>query len=199
MAKPVKPLTAAGRLALVLPWLNGDPIPHRELRARLSRFVLETHYTGPNLLRVYVPPRRWRDRRERGLGDPWRPERLERLRVRLRALLDDPEPRALPSLRVSLAAVKQGSYRRLVAGELDDLVTDALIQTLTETGTVVLRCKAPAPGNWSERCGRFIVAGGRGRPRKYCSGACRVRHHAEEGFKREAEALRYPTRAQRRK
>lgn len=224
-----KPLTAPARLALILPWLLGDPLSHVEIRRRIASFIAESRLAGPDLIWLHVPPRQWRNRRARVAGNPWQPERLERLRSRLLALLTEAVPpapprrardtmRALPSLRLTIARTRAPrpagtlstderrtylgphAYRMVVDGELDDVVTYCVMRTLTEPGAVALvRCPAPAPGNWSERCGRFLVAGGRGRPREYCSLACRVRHHSEEVHKTETDTLRRPRRATRRK
>ncbi|MCC7033840.1 MAG: hypothetical protein IT179_13525 [Acidobacteria bacterium] len=82
------------------------------------------------------------------------------------------------------ALLAAGRYRLLVdttreRGTLSDLVTWLTLALLTAPGMVVVsRCPAPAPGDWTRRCHRLVVARGQGRPRQYCSVACRVRTHA---------------------
>jgi hypothetical protein len=99
------------------------------------------------------------------------------------------------------AYLSPGAYTLLVDGALVDLVPFLVLHLLTGPGMMtVSRCRAPAPRNWSERCGRFLAWSGRGRPRKFCSGACRVRHQAEALQKDEKEWFkRQGTRKGRRK
>ena len=79
----------------------------------------------------------------------------------------------------------------LVDGAIGDLVPFLVMHLLTGPGMVtVSRCRAPAPRNWSERCGRFLVWSGQGRPREFCSGACRVRHHAEARQKEDEQCFK---------
>jgi len=82
-----------------------------------------------------------------------------------------------------------GAYTLLVEGDLADLVLFFVAHLLTAPGmAVVSRCAAPAPNNWEARCHRFIVGSGVGRPPECCSGACRVRAHAERLRTLEREA-----------
>lgn len=73
-----------------------------------------------------------------------------------------------------------GAYTLVVDGLLFDLVAYLVQHVLTARGmTALARCPAPTAGNWDQRCGRFLVVGTRGRPREFCSEACRVRNHAK--------------------
>lgn len=108
--------------------------------------------------------------------------------------------RAAPEAhRLSKAARRRyrsepGAYEVWVDGELRDLVPYLVMRVLTLPGAASLaRCTAPAAGHPREgrRCGRLFVRPAMGRPRIYCSGACKVRAHTEreeggmeKGYKR---------------
>ena len=84
-----------------------------------------------------------------------------------------------------------GAYMLLVDGDIQDIVPYLVLHLLTGPNMVTLaRCPAPEPGNWSERCGRFIVQPRRGRPRVFCSLACRVREHAKQLKEEEGRFLK---------
>lgn len=70
-----------------------------------------------------------------------------------------------------------GAYVLLVDGALRDLVRFLVGVLLTQPGMVMIkRCPAPMPNNWKQQCDRFLLGTqGRGRPRMFCSDACRVR------------------------
>jgi hypothetical protein len=86
-------------------------------------------------------------------------------------------PVTAPSLRFG---VHPKSHEFLVeGGRLRDLVPFLVAHELSRSSTVV-RCEAPAAGNWERRCGRFRGWLGKGRRPRFCRGnACRVRHHSK--------------------
>jgi len=191
-------VTAAERLALLLPWINGDaddpgPDVDRFLASMSGDFlglVPEPHGTfterqwsnlRADILRLLEPTEEPPD-----LDPVWGTGGV-------------PEVRSLPSLRFGVSRVRAkpakqptarvergevngpGAFRMTVRGRYRDVVLYAVMRTLTEEGAVILsRCPAPAPGDWSQRCGRYLITGRRvGRPQEYCSDACRVRANRE--------------------
>jgi hypothetical protein len=81
-----------------------------------------------------------------------------------------------------------GAHVLLVDGALPDLATFLAMHLLTTApGILISRCPAPAPHHWDQYCGHFVLTTGRGRPREFCTGACRIRHHALEVFRREQQ------------
>jgi hypothetical protein len=70
-----------------------------------------------------------------------------------------------------------------VGGEVFDVVEYQLLRLLTGPDPFVLgRCPAPAAGAAPRQCGKWLLRSGprRGRPKEYCSDACRVRKHLRE-------------------
>ena len=191
--------TPLGRLALLVPWVNGDGVP--QLRLQLAAFLGSFDGSaGAGHLQVHM------GRAAQGGTTP----RLERARDLSEAMLEDVrarviavlrtgfplEPRlkdvsggeveAFPSLRFGVGRLRAGdrstagAYTVVVDGALRDIVPFLVIHLLTTPGMATLtRCPAPTANNWTERCGRFVITHGKGRPRVFCSEACRVRHHAE--------------------
>jgi hypothetical protein len=236
---------APERLALLVPWLNGELRSVAAVHGRLTSFLESFDGTADaGYVRLYS-----------GEEEPWRPAwidtdrtllhrqppvidepgwtqedaaecELDALRMSLLDLLRRGFPLEvgqeqpvgtwltdLPSLRfgirsaerpvAKLTAVKAkvraaylapGAYTLVVDGALRDLVPFLVAHLLTAPRMVALmRCPAPAPRNWSERCGRFFIrARRRGRPPDYCSTACRVRNYEHE--KKQSSAKRRSTR-----
>ena len=85
-----KPLTAPARLAILLPWLNGDPLSPDEVRRRIAAFLAATadawRVPGSTQAIGLVAPRE--------KGSPWRGDRLAQLRTGLVAILDRAAPMA---------------------------------------------------------------------------------------------------------
>lgn len=80
-------------------------------------------------------------------------------------------------------AGRGGTYILCVAGNEFEVVLWLVMHLLTQPGAIVLaRCDAPRP-NSLERCGRFFIAGGRGRPRDFCTPTCRQRKYWEDDHK----------------
>lgn len=186
--------TAPERFELLLPWLNGDALPHGDVVVRVVRFIAESGLIGP-----------------RPSANAFSETALVGLRRRLLKMLTGTVPGrgerqrqpfettwALPSLRFEVvrnggasaklsvltaaerrAHLGPSRYQMVVLGELRDVLIYAVMRTLTEAGAVALaRCPAPAPHDWSARCDRWFIVTGqrRGRPADYCSTNCRVRN-----------------------
>ena len=189
----------ARRLEALLPWLNGDAIGRSEVVACVLRLLTSAMFDTPEAGDLLG----WHNLTGRAVSD----RQLASLRKELLRVLDETEEpgdraasvRGLPSLRFGIhrararpvklpteaarrAAVKGGgAFRVTVIGTLRDIVLYAFLRTLTDPGAVYLaRCPAPAPGDWSKACGKWLVARGgkrRGRSREFCSDRCRVRAH----------------------
>lgn len=101
-------------------------------------------------------------------------------------------PLSCPSLRFGIKphAKHEASELFVEGGRLQDLVGFLVLHLLTAGQTVVARCDAPAPAAWHERCGRFYVWVGRGRPRSFCSDECRTRHFDKLRYEKELEQQR---------
>jgi hypothetical protein len=187
--------TASQRFQLLIPWLNGDRLPHEDVVFRVMWFIAETGLIAPQ-----EPSVRRAQASERVLAS---------LRLRLLKMLSatvaapNARPRPpfetmwpLPSLRyqairigdmpaklAALSAAERrahfgpGRYQMVVSGDLDDVLFYSVMRTLTEPGAIELaRCPAPATHDKSYCDRLFIVTGRRrGRRREYCSDSCRVR------------------------
>lgn len=191
-------LTAPERLRLLLSWVNGDPVSAVQVRIGLLGFVgsfdgsAAAGFVDVSLARQVA---RLDEPRPAPTGTL--AEQLETLRLMLREVLQaDAEARSFPSLRFGVRRVRPPAKRSKlsprerqayqdagaavlrVEGGLMDLVPFLLIHLLTAPDMMtVARCPAPQAGHWRNQCGRWFVqdAGRAGRPRDYCSDACRVR------------------------
>ena len=196
--------TTADRLTLLVEWVNddfwsGDDGPAHQLtsevQSRLRRFV-ESFDGSAAAGYVRVEPF--------GAGAGVLPPdlllpKLSMLHMALIELLRSgfPEPgyppsewkevSAFPSIQFGLAPPskrkkKGGAYRLVVSGKPFDLVRFLVIHLLTTAGgeSVLASCPAPKAFSSSERCGKFLVTVGQGRPRKFCSDACRIRDHSRD-------------------
>jgi hypothetical protein len=218
----MQPAAAFTRL---LPWISGEPVPDGRLRRDLARFLrsfdgspvaggVRVAYGGAELDLLgddrRALPRRpppgiahatWRAIRTS--SRPVTPATINRLRRRLRALINAGFPGAPPSgARLQLTRLAVGviarpttkrsalrrrerralaAYELLLDGPLPDLLAYCTAVTLATSGLTLVRCSAPAPRDWDRQCGRLfaLLPGRRGRPRTYCSLACRVRAHAQ--------------------
>jgi len=190
--------TGPGRVALLLPWLNGDPVGELELKIRLLGFV-GSFDGGETAGFVDASLARQVARLDEPQPEPTGTlaEQLETLRLNLREVLQaDAKARSFPSLRFGVRCVRPPAKRSQlkakkerqeyqdagaavlrVEGSLMDLVPFLLMHLLTAPDMVmVVRCPAPQAGHWRDQCGRwFVQAAGRGRPRDYCTDKCRVR------------------------
>jgi hypothetical protein len=103
----------------------------------------------------------------------------------------DEQKRSTLSRRARRDYRAPGAYVLQVAGSVHDVTMYLALHLLTAAGMAgaVGRCLAPAPaprnprlrrrGQDRPRCEKFFIRGGQGRPREFCSPACRVRR-AEE-------------------
>lgn len=183
------------RLETLIPWLDGDPMTDVEALDRVARFLDGCTSAWLADADGEMP---WLCDE-----DGFTTGQVDRLRRDLRRVLVDaigggpPTTFPLNSLRFGVVKARArpeplpadnaerrlilgpGHYRTVVWGDLRDLALYALMRTLTEPGaSEISRCPAPAPGDWSSECGRFVVtAVGPGRPKRYCSSKCRLRTH----------------------
>jgi hypothetical protein len=84
-----------------------------------------------------------------------------------------------------------GAFVLQVDGGLRDVVLFLTLHLLAAPGMAgaIRHCQAPAPHNWQERCGKWLVRSmGPGQPRNYCSDRCRVRFAAEKEAKTRKKA-----------
>jgi hypothetical protein len=174
----------AERLAPLLPWVNGDPVPVPQVRQLLLAFLDRFAFGGLATTR------------EAGMWDAYRDasaSELEAVRKRLWTLIDsgfwfetprddgvDIDPDSLtvigfPSLKFAAwrdpknKRRSRGSYRLVVnAWRLRDLVPFLAMMLLLTSRVVVSRCPAPKKGDWKSTCGRYFVWSGEGRPPKVC-------------------------------
>lgn len=221
-----KGLTPRDRLALLVPWINGEPVPRLKLvlLAFLGSFdgtaasgFVQT-YSGW-LTRGSVPSRlepaarltpahlvdvraRLVEALERGFrqpvpkGDHARVIEYPSLRFGVRGTgrppLGTPLAPAKGTLRARFSereALRRyrapGAYVLLVDGTLLDMVPFLALHLLKEPGMARLtRCPAPAPNDWTQRCGKFVLTHGMGRPSIFCSEGCKVRRYAETHAKK---------------
>jgi hypothetical protein len=107
-----------------------------------------------------------------------RVDNLTSLRVGLRRVA--PEAQRLSRAARQRYRAEPGAYETWVDGELRDLVPYLVARVLTLPGAAALgRCPAPERGQRDGKCcGRLFVMPRTGRPRKFCSGACKVRAFA---------------------
>lgn len=188
-----KIVTAPERIELLLPWLNRDEDDPGDAIGRfLDEFVAarQTETLGYDGRTAALTKRQANQLRRElrhildlaehvDLGYPWHSQSALKFTV----LRQRDRPDRMPKAAAERQAVEgSGAFRLQVHGPLPDIVLYAFVQTLLEPGMVQLaRCMAPAPGDWSETCGRYLVTGKRpGRPRIYCSRACRVRAWREK-------------------
>jgi len=114
---------------------------------------------------------------------PPRGERLEAfpsLRLGVRRVA--PEAPRLSRAARRRYRTQTGAYEVWVDGALRDVVPYLVLRVLAGPGAASLaRCPAPARGRPEDgrRCGRLFLLPATGRPRQFCSNACKVRAHAE--------------------
>lgn len=160
-----KNVTAADRLAILIPWLNGDDVDPEDVALRfLNSFNVDRGVLGV-----------LRHTGHDGAMFDFLETRLELLEILQWADASQPPLKPLQHLRFSIVTADDGRYRFLVHGDAQEALLFAFMQTLTEAAPLGL-CPAPAPHDWTRPCDRlFVIQSGRGRRRKYCSDSCRVR------------------------
>jgi hypothetical protein len=205
-------MTAAERLALLLPLANGDTLPDAEQRRHVFRFLQGFEARG---LRLPAGEGELWDAHDATAAELAAVQRKVE-RVFFTAFLFEGEPAkgtentepddirmplSFPSLR--FGAFSPPSSRRrsgftfiVEAGRLRDLVPYLAMWLLTTESIKVSRCTAPQRGKWKERCGRFVIWLGRGRPPKVCRvGKCagrvksKSKHAKYQAIRREHAAL----------
>ena len=93
--------------------------------------------------------------------------------------------------RARAAYMAPGAFVLRIRAPLLDLVPFLVAHLLTAPDVLTIgRCAAPAPNNWKERCGHFLIKFGRGHPRDFCSKACRTRNHEEQKHRQAQETRR---------
>jgi hypothetical protein len=190
-------MTAPDRLDPLMKWINGDRMTDAQIRRSLLRFLKG------------FPGQRLKLQTDAGMWDAYyaAPDNLNATRDNLITLLntafpsldgdrrgtenitfeDCAPPLAYPSLRFG---VWPNSSDLLVDGDLPDLVPFLVLHLITSHQVQIARCEAPLLNDWALHCGRFYVWLGRGRPKMFCSNACKTRQHDKAEFERErARAL----------
>jgi hypothetical protein len=106
----------------------------------------------------------------------WDPEEFESMWFGVEGGRRTGKPSAMTA-RERREHLGSGAYVLLVDGNVRDLVRFLLGVLLTQPGMMIIKhCPAPKPKDWKQSCDRFFLSTpGRGRPRTFCSDACRVR------------------------
>lgn len=168
--------TAPGRLKVLLPWIEGEPLSRKDVDVTIWRFLGSTFAV-------------WAKDQSAELAPVPEPElltdrQLEALRKKLRSLLEEanelsedyapalePEPSLEPKTMHSLRSLRfgvvreearpsklpknarerkrilgPGAFKLILSGKLGDLMVYALMRTLTEPGAVTLD-RCPAPAS----------------------------------------------------
>ena len=76
------------------------------------------------------------------------------------------------------------------AKHLRDVVPFLVMHAVTAGGVVIGRCEAPAPRDWTTRCGRYFVQPARGRTRRFCSPKCKQRQSDQQRAEADRQARR---------
>jgi hypothetical protein len=202
-------MTTPERLALLLPLANGDQLSVADLGSRVFRFLQgfearglrlpsgeqelwdvdgatasELKAVAKKVERVFETGFMFEGPRAAGT------EGIGPDDIRL--------PLTFPSVRFGAFIPPPGRRRAdrrftqvIEAGRLRDLVSYLAMYLLTTGAIAIERCPAPRYRNWKERCDRFFILGGQGRPSKTCSQKCASRVKAKrvnEQQRREREA-----------
>ena len=214
-------MTAPERIRQLLPLANGDDLPPNALRQLLLAFL--NGFEAPGL----------RLQPDAGMWDAYRdaPDvEVKAVQSKVQMLFatgfmfegprhagtenigpdDIMPPLSFPSLRFAAFCQPHrklsapGRYTlRVDANRLRDLVPFLAMWLLTTGDIAVSRCSAPRSEHWDQRCNRFLLWSGRGRPPKVCSPKCADRVKAKKKYdkaqreRRELEALRKAAQQQR--
>lgn len=199
-------MTTPERLALLLPVANGDQLSEADLRRRVFRFLHGFEASG---LRLQSGEGELRDAHDATAAELAATQRKLQ-RVFATGLLFDGPPAigtegigpddiqlqlSFPSLRFGAFSPPRGQRSRFAfmveAGRLRDLVPFLAMWLLTTEAITVSRCSAPRYRDWKERCDRFLIWRGQGRPPEVCTKKCGARVKAKrvnEQQRREREA-----------
>jgi len=214
-------MTASERIRHLLPLANGDDLPPTALRQLLLAFL--NGFEAPGL----------RLQPDAGMWDAYRDAtdvELKAVRSKVQTLFatgfmfeapryvgtenigpdDIMPPLSFPSLRFAAFCPPRGKlsapgrYTLWVdANRLRDLVPFLAMWLLTTGDIAVGRCLAPRSKHWDQRCNRFLLWSGRGRPPKACSPKCadrvkaKKKHDKARRERRELETLRQAAQQQR--
>jgi hypothetical protein len=216
-------MTAPERIRQLLPLANGDELPPKVVRQRLLSFLNGFEASGLRL------------QPDAGMWDAYRdaPDaELKAVQSKVQSLFatgfmfegprhagtenitpdDITPPLSFPSLRFAAFCQPRsklstpGRYTLRVDGNrLRDLVPFLAMWLLTTEDIAVSRCLAPRLKHWDQRCNRFLLWSGRGRPPKVCSLKCADRvkakrkHDKARRERRELDTLRRAAQQQRRR
>lgn len=201
-------MTTPERLALLLPLANGDRLTEADLRDRVCRFLQGFKAQG---LRLPSGEQELWD------ADSATASELKAVQHKVQSVFatgflfanpgqgaegigpDDIRlPLSFPSLRFGAFTPPRGPRRdgsrfafMVEAGRLRDLVAFLAMWLLTTENVAVSQCAAPHYRSWKERCNRFLIWSGQGRPPEVCSKKCAARVKAKrvhEQQRREREA-----------
>jgi hypothetical protein len=202
-------MTTPERLTLLLPLANGDQLSVADQRSRIFRFLHRFEARG---LRLPSGEQELWDAHEATATE------LKAVAEKVKRVFttgfmfdgtpapgtegigpDDVRlPLTFPSLRFAAFSPPPGRRRAdrrfglmIEAGRLRDLVPYLAMYLLTTEAVAIARCPAPRYRAWKERCDRFFIVGGHGRPSKTCSKKCATRVKAKrinEQRRREREA-----------
>jgi hypothetical protein len=184
-------MTPNQRLALLVPWLNGDPLTYAEVRRLLKRFLIGFRAAG---IRLDAEDALWtvheesttkslnavRSKVARVIASavpPLNPDRSNRQGKENITDADMPPP---VRLQFGIGRTSRGLEQIVSSNEPRDLVAYAVAMLLTSGGITLGRCPAPAPYS-TRRCDRLLVTSvDKGRRPVFCSATCKVRSNAEQ-------------------
>ena len=214
MSRAPRALSPPERLRLLLPWINGEAVDDRAVRNALVTFLVDFH--TPHF-RVHADAmtyeaHAWATTKELAATRAKVLDVLGRAQIggEPPAWLDEfdregPDDIQFEDIEVSLACpslrfgVRPGAEPELHvdARRVRDLVAFLLLHLLTLGEVTVGVCDAPTERKWKRRCNQVFVQNGHGRPRRFCSDACRRRHFDKRKDVEERRKLRESTRIKR--
>lgn len=199
-------MTTPERLAQLLPLANGDPLSEADLRRRVFRFLQGFEASG---LRLPSGEQELWDADGATAAELAAVQRKVQMVFATGFMFDAPRgrgtendgpddvrlPLTFPSLRFAAFRPPRGQRSRFAfiveGGRLRDLVPFLAMWLLTTAAITVSRCSAPRYRAWKERCNRFLIWSGQGRPPEVCTRKCAARVKAKrvnEQQRREREA-----------
>jgi hypothetical protein len=195
-------MTSPERIRQLLPLANGDELPSKTLRQLVLTFLNQFEASG---MRLQPDAGMW-DAYSHATDTELKAvqEKVQKL-FRTGFLFDRPRhsgtehirpedialPLSFPSLRFAAFSSPRGRLKtdarftlRVDGNRLRDLVPFLAMWLLTTEDIAVSRCQAPESKNWRQRCDRFLLWSGRGRPPKVCGSKCADRVKAKRKFER---------------
>jgi hypothetical protein len=207
-------MTPPDRIRQLLPLANGDDSSPNALRQLLLAFL--NGFKAPGL-RVQADAGMWDAYREASGAELKAVQRKVQMLFATGFMFEGPRaagtenigpddimpPLSFPSLRFAAFCPPRrrlstpGRFTLTVDGNrLRDLVPFLAMWLLTTGDIAVSRCQAPRSEHWDQRCNRFLLWSGRGRPPQVCGPKCANRVKAKKKYdkarreRRELEALR---------